>query len=98
MTRLWTRSGLGLELAYGQSRETVLRELLLAHPATIEVKSDRRCRETHSLFIETHQRFADEVDWRPPRMASLARSTGRRRSLRLSSPPGALSGTATLRG
>lgn len=54
MTAGIARKGFDLDLRYGVEREDALANVLTM--STVEVKSDRKCRDTGNVFIEVSQR------------------------------------------
>jgi hypothetical protein len=56
MTVGLARSGFDIDLAEGKLREGVLRKALAANGRLIELKSDKRYKETGNLFVEYRQK------------------------------------------
>ena len=57
-------SSFDLDFAFGQYGETLVEELL-TNGKTVEVKRDRRWKDTHNVYVETECYFVKRNGWFP---------------------------------
>ena len=55
-------SAFDLDLEFGQEGEQLVKELL-THGHTIEVKRDRKWKDTHNVYVETECYFTGKQAW-----------------------------------